>query len=134
MARFLDLDALAAERAEGRGEPPTFAFKGQTFELPLEMPVAVVEAWMADADAFTFGKALLGDEWERFYALRPTRDDVFALAGRLSVLYGVTEGESSASGSPSASTSATSRPTSSASTTSTSVASSGGTVQPAPAG
>lgn len=134
MERFLDLDALAAERAEARGEPPTLQFKGETFTLPVELPVAVAEAWITNADAFTFGKTLLGEEWDRFYALEPSQDDVFALSGRLSVLYGVTEGESSASGEPSPSTSGRSRPTSSASITSISDDSSGEPTQSEPVG
>lgn len=119
MARNVDLDVLAAQRAEGRGEAPTVTFKGETFALPVEMPIAVVEAWAADADAVDFGKAILGDEWERFRALNPTRDDIWALGANVQKLWSVTQGEFPASGDSSSSDGTTSRPTSNGSTAST---------------
>lgn len=120
-----DLDALAAVRAEGRGEPPTITFKGETFELPPEMPIAVVEAWVADADAVTFGQAILGDEWDRFRALNPSREDVWALGAQAQELWNVSPGESRASDDSSSMSGRRSRPTSNGSTRSTSAKRSG---------
>lgn len=133
MTRHVDLDALAAQRAEGRGEAPTVAFKGETFELPVEMPVAVVEAWVNDSDAFVFGAAIFGAEWDRFRALNPSRDDIWALGARMNELWGVSEGESRASGGSSGSDATSSRPTSNGSTASTSGDPSGDQSRSAPA-
>lgn len=133
-SRNIDLDALAAQRAEGRGEPPTITFKGEAFELPVEMPIEVVEAWNADADAVTFGKAVLGDQWERFRALRPSREDILlGIGSKLLALWGVSSGESKASDESSSSDGTSSRPTSSASTGSTSERQSGAKQPSAPA-
>lgn len=124
--RHVDLDELrVAAEAEAKEEHPTIGFKGETFILPIEMPIAVVEAWMDDADAVTFGKALLGDDWERFKALGPSQRDVFRLAGQLKTLFGVSQGESGASGNSSETTGDRSRPTSSEPTESTSGSPSG---------
>jgi hypothetical protein len=130
VSRHVDLDELAAAaRAEAKGEHPTITFKDETFVLPVEMPLEVVEAWMDDADAVTFAKALFGDDYERFKSLHPSQQDVFRLAGQLKALFGVSQGESKASGVSSGSTGESSRPTSNARTRSTSAKRAGGRKQ-----
>jgi len=42
--REINLDAARAERAEHKGEPPFIVLEGETYELPLELPTAFVEA------------------------------------------------------------------------------------------
>lgn len=42
--REINLDAARAERAAQKGEPPVFILEGNTYELPIELPVAFVEA------------------------------------------------------------------------------------------
>lgn len=112
----IDLDELRAARREAAGEPPKIRFAGQVFTLPVEMPAAVVEA-LDDDDTVGFAKGLLGKEqWGRFKELGGSRDDIFALASKAHLAYGITLGESSASGDSSALDGESSRPTSNAAT------------------
>ena len=108
----IDLDALAAVRREAAGESPTVKFGGRSFELPVEMPFAVVEAVGAITGAETdeeknlvvsrlmveLAQALFGDRYKDFLGLHPSTNDVTALVENISVVYGTDSGESQASG------------------------------------
>ena len=108
----IDLDALAAVRREAAGENPTVKYGGKTFELPVEMPFAVVEAVgkineAEDDEArnvvmsqlmVDLAKALFGDRYKEFLGLHPSTNDVTALVENISVVYGTDSGESQASG------------------------------------
>lgn len=145
-ARRIDLDAIAAADAaehEEIAEPVLFSFKGREFSLPSELEVGVsvyqVEAFQAkqEADAaeaegrkddareansranvatVAAMRCLLGDSFDEFIALRPKNREMRLLIGEAVKLYGTTEGESSASASPSDPTGELSRPTSSGTT------------------
>lgn len=114
---MIDLDLLLETEGDPRAAP-TFAYRGETWTLPVSPPIETLKL-TTDADVVL----LLIEEGapgqlERLLALRP-RPDVRALrvlAAHLGDLYGVTLGESSASAVSSESTGEQSRPTSSAST------------------
>jgi hypothetical protein len=110
----VDLDALGAVRREAIKEPPEVIFKGEHFFLPVEPDGKLIEllaaiGGMADitkdptrmsAAAAAIGdlcKTLLGPEWERFSKLEPSLMDLMALAESFPELYGLDEGELSAS-------------------------------------
>lgn len=119
----LNLDAARAARAEVLGDAPTFTLGGETFTLPVELPMRYV--WTLDAgdevDPLDVLKVLLDGELDRFIAANPTRNDILALIDGIPVLYGLRPpGESPASAGSSSNGSNRSRPTSSASTASTS--------------
>jgi len=116
----LDLDAARAARAEARGEPPTITIGGETFTLPVELPMRYV--WtLVDGDDIDALKVLFDSQIDRFLATDPTREDILALVAGVPKLYGLgTPGESSASAGSSSGGSNRSRPTSPAATKSTS--------------
>ncbi len=117
MASF-DLDAARAARAEARGEPPTVTFGGEEYVMPAELELEAAEHLMFGRPT-QFVKALLGEDWERFNANKPTLNDLKDLSDGLAVLYGFAEpGESPASPSSSTSNGNRSRPTSNGSTAS----------------
>lgn len=95
--RIIDLAAARAARAEAHREPVVLRWdEGVEFTLPVEMPadfaLLAQEGSMRGALA-----ALLGDQADEFFALRPTMDDVNALAEEAGRVYGMTPGESPAS-------------------------------------
>jgi hypothetical protein len=94
--RSIDLDAARAARAEAAAEPVSLTFGGKTIELPVEMP-ADFALQLADGDFRGAVTALLDKETEWFFDLRPSLDDLKALADGASEVYGLTEGESEAS-------------------------------------
>lgn len=114
-ARELNLDAARAARAEVAGEPPVIVFGGERFTLPRELP-ADFALRAAAGDLQDALSALFDDDdatRERFWALKPSLNDVLALVEGIGGLYGFDGlGESSASGDSSATTSSPSRPTS----------------------
>lgn len=116
----LDLDAARAARdaarAEAKAETHELVFKGQAFELPVELPYAVAEA-LQESDARRALAELLGEEHGRtFFELRPSSKDMEAFAAGLVELYRTSPGESLASVSSLPNGSSPSRPTSSATT------------------
>lgn len=95
MTKNLDLDAARAERA-ARGEAaPSVTVDGKTYELPREMPWAVVEA-VAAGDAEGVANAvrlLLGEQWEDFKAHNISAADMVALITHVGESYGETLGK-----------------------------------------
>lgn len=126
-----DLDAARAARLEARGEPRWFIFGGDKFELPPELPAEFAYLLDDPKEALRF---LLANDFERFWSLRPSGQDLVALVGWLTKAYGAGPGESSASGSSSAPGGPPSRPTSPATTRSTSAKQSSARKRPGPAG
>jgi hypothetical protein len=128
MGTSLDLDA----RREALGKGPVLTFRGQSFEMLVEMPYALVEAWEQNVSETEFCKLLLGEHWERFKALGPSLEEIKAVNRHN--FWGVNQGESQASGGSSQSNGTRSRPTSRPDTTSTSVKRSGAKKRSASAG
>lgn len=77
----LDLDAARDDRAKARAdegwEPPVLRFGGREFVLPDEMP-ADVGFCLADGDTRAAFQALLGDQFDEFWGLRPSNRDLIA--------------------------------------------------------
>lgn len=95
--RVIDLAAARVARLEGKGIPVTLKWdEGITFTLPVELPadfaMSAQEGNMREAIA-----ALIGERAEEFFALRPSMDDLKALADLAAERYGLTLGESAAS-------------------------------------
>ena len=90
--RVIDLDQARAARAEVANEPVSIKFAGEEFELPAELPAdfALLAAEDRDYDAL---KALFRDDTERFFAQRPSFDDVRELMTQIGTVYGLTAGE-----------------------------------------
>lgn len=106
----IDLDALAAARREAAGEAPTVVFHGETYTLPVELPFDVPESLALVADATLAGdssamtkaistmlEGLLGEDYARFRAGRPSMQDVEAFTEAVLKVYGMAPGESPAS-------------------------------------
>lgn len=93
----IDLDAARAARREAQKAAPEFTLGGQTFHLPVEMPLVALDLIGGLQTAENAGsllgpvlEALLGPEdWQRFLAVRPTLDDMVALAEHLWPEYGL---------------------------------------------
>ncbi len=109
----IDLDQLRAARREGLGGPVTARFGGEMFALPPELPVEALEHLAALAAAVEGGdrgavaaagpllalfRTLLGEDWPRFAAKRPSLEDMLALLDAAMPAYGGSAGESPASG------------------------------------
>lgn len=69
---------------------------GSEFALPVEMPVDFA-LYAAEGDLRKAITALLGDQSDAFFALRPSLADIEVLAEQASKVYGVDQGKSSAS-------------------------------------
>lgn len=109
----MDLDKARAARREAAKIHPEVIFGGEKFELPLEMPYSVVKAMMGlttlkgqegvqkativNQVMDTIMKNLLGKNIDRFNALTPSYEDLFALMDGLLEEYGINVGELSAS-------------------------------------
>jgi len=94
--RAIDLDKIRAARAEVEQQPIVVTYKEQDFELPPELPFDFADLLGRGHAREAFG-VLLGDDTERFFALKPTLPDIKDLSEELQRAYGMTEGESSAS-------------------------------------
>lgn len=80
-----DLDAAAAARAETRGAPFRFTWRGSEYEVPNQAlwPLAA-QAALGEGDLLAALRGILGDEqMDRFAATRPTLSDVTALLDAL---------------------------------------------------
>lgn len=113
MAR-LDLDA---RRAEADMTPHEVVLGGKTYRFVARLPVEFMTL-LKQGDLEDAMRLLMLDpsEWDELRAAVPTDDDLMAIVE----LYGVSEGESSASNGSSPSAGTSSRPTSSPTTGSTS--------------
>lgn len=106
----VDLDVARIARAEKRGESPTVKFRGETFELPDELPFEIVDgigqlgtaqkgndgARAAEIVA-DIARSLFCDRYEEFLKLGPSMADVAALLDGVVAAYGTSLGESEAS-------------------------------------
>lgn len=118
----VNLDVLGAARREAIKEPPIVIFHDKEFFLPLEPDGRLIDLMatiggMADitkdptrmSEAATaigeLCRTLMGDEWERFSEEDPSLMDLMTLAESFPQLYGMEEGEPSASPPSSPSTS-----------------------------
>lgn len=111
MGTKIDLDAMRAARMEAQGEEvPSVVFNGTTFDLPAELPFAVVEATVrlqrasetddnaAAAEVVSdVAKALFGERFKEFLDMKPSMNDVTALLEGVAPAYGTSSGESPAS-------------------------------------
>lgn len=118
-----DLDAARAARAELRGDPPCFLFGGQKFTVPAEIPAEFAYLLDDPKEALRF---LLQDQFDDFWAHRPSKEDLVALVAWIAGGAGMTPGESMASAGSSPNGSGRSRPTSPATTAKTSARRSSG--------
>jgi hypothetical protein len=93
MERRVDLTARRAARLEQAGEAPVVVVDGVEFALPVELPLAFVEA-LQDQKIIPALRELLGDRAEEFLRVaRPSVQDIEEIAK----LYGTDMGEASAS-------------------------------------
>jgi hypothetical protein len=104
----IDMDAARAARREAEKVTPTVRFGGQSFVLPVELPVGVLRVArdltkgtsiteMADV-TMEMARVLLGDEqYARFENVHPSFEDLDFFLRHTLATYGVTLGESSAS-------------------------------------
>lgn len=105
--RVIDLDAAAEARAANRGEPIEVVFKGDTFELPAELPADFLEL-IADDRLTPAMVSLLGEEEAvRFMGHKPSVEDLIEFAQGIAAEYGFPGGlgNSLASGAGSSNTS-----------------------------
>lgn len=118
----IDLDAAKAARLEKSGEPHSFVYGGETYELPVELP-ARFAFYLAHGDTDKALEFLLGTEtFEAFIDRhRASVQDFQELCTAIAKLYAFSDvGESAASGGSSSNGGNHLRPTSSGSTGSTS--------------
>lgn len=115
----IDLDKARAARREAQGAGPSVVFGGETFALPVELPVAVIELFavpVVTGDVLLkMVHAFLDGRYDDFMAHDPSVNDLNVFVEGLMTEYGASVGESVASGSSSKSTSRprkrTSKPT-----------------------
>ena len=95
--REINLDEARAARAEANETPVTLRIAGRTFTLPAEMPadfaLMAQQGQMREAVVALFE----GEDAEAFFALRPSVNDITALAEIAGKVYGITPGEAPAS-------------------------------------
>ena len=94
--RTINLDAARAARAEASREPVTLTLDGKDITLPIELP-ADFALKASEGDLRGAVVALLGDDADWFFGLRPSMDDLNALVEGAGQAYGMREGESAAS-------------------------------------
>lgn len=114
----IDLDAARRARAEARQDTHEFVFDGETFGLPAEMPLEF--AYLLEDDVKDALRCLLGEQFDKFWACGPTKDDFRELASHFREVYGFGRPESSASKASSNNGGTPSRPTSRGTTKQTS--------------
>lgn len=97
-ARIIDLDAARAARLETAANPPSIVLGGNTFQLPPELPIDVVDHASAGEFKLAVLALFVGDEAEaqRFLDSAPgglTMQDLKALLDELEAMYGMAEGD-----------------------------------------
>lgn len=90
--RLLDLDSARAARFEASKEKPVVVFGGKQFEMPVELPLNMVEA-LTKGDIGTAMDILFGERASEFMELGPSMQDLTELV----TVYGVGLGEASVS-------------------------------------
>lgn len=91
--RVIDLDAARAARAEKNGPAPIIRLGGKDWTLPVELP-ADFAILSAAGDLAGAMHALLGEQFEAFWKIGLSMDDLEAIADQAAGLYGVQTGES----------------------------------------
>ncbi len=93
---MIDLDAARAARREAEQKGPVVKLDGQEFELAVEMPFGVLEAFRSMADPAAaagamaqLGKALLGEHYSTIVGLGLSVDDLNVLLDGVMKEYGV---------------------------------------------
>lgn len=95
--RVIDLAAARVARLEAQHEPVVLKWdEDVSFRLPVEIP-ADFALCAVEGDLRGAVRALLGDDAERFFALRPSMLDLEELANAAGKVYGLAPGESIAS-------------------------------------
>ena len=116
----LDLDAARKARAaksETGGKPHDITVDGETFTIPVEMPLDAALA-ISDGHVALFFEELLNGQHEAFAKHKISVDDLLVLVEGVSEMYGLDNlGEALASRASSSNTSKRSRPTSKRTTT-----------------
>lgn len=116
MGKVIDLDQIGAARREAKEERPQVRFGGEMFDLPVELPFAVVEAVgrmrelqeaqergeepdnLVLTEAMSdVARALFGRKFRRFLDLGPSLEDISDLLQHIAPAYGISSGESEAS-------------------------------------
>lgn len=93
---MIDLDKKRAARREAKGAGPEVKLGGKTYELPSELPFAVIEALdelqgenPAASAMIDLTKAILGTHYADILAAGLTTDDITELIGDLMKEYGL---------------------------------------------
>lgn len=90
--RTIDLNQARKARAEVEREPVKMTMGDETFELPVEIPAdfALLSSENRVREAV---QVLFGDGADRFFAAKPSIDDLNELISQVSTVYGLDEGE-----------------------------------------
>jgi len=110
MPEVIDLDKIGAARREAQEERPKIRFSGKDFQLPPEMPFAVIEAigrlapkedGTVDNAALSesiadIARSLFGDRYREFLNLGPSVEDMTALLENIAPAYGLKADEAEA--------------------------------------
>jgi len=104
MPEVIDLDKIGAARREAQEERPVIRFNGKEFQLPPEMPFAVIEAIgrltpaeeggtvdnakLAESIA-DIAHSLFGHRYREFLNLGPSVEDMSALLENIAPAYGL---------------------------------------------
>jgi len=104
MSEVIDLDSIGAARREEKKERPQVKYGGMLFQLPSEMPFAVVESvgriQRNDANAESsnselaesmadIARALFGARFREFLDLGPSVEDLTSLLENIAPAYGL---------------------------------------------
>lgn len=103
MPEVIDLDSIGAARREAIKDRPVVKFGGEEFQLPAEMPFAVIEAvgrlqpnedGEVDNQALAAGmadiaRALFGAKYRKFLDLGPSTEDLTSLLSNIAPAYGL---------------------------------------------
>lgn len=107
MPQVIDLDKIGAARREAQEERPLIRFGGKDFQLPSEMPFAVIEAVgrlsagpdgepdnAALAESMSdIAHSLFGTRYREFLSMGPSVEDMTALLGAIAPAYGLKDDE-----------------------------------------
>jgi len=103
MPEVIDLDKIGAARREAQEERPMIRFSGKDFQLPAEMPFAVIEAIgrlqpgedgnvdnakLSESIA-DIARSLFGKRYREFLDLGPSVEDMSALLEHIAPAYGL---------------------------------------------